>query len=182
VFPEVTEVVGDATGEGADDGTDEGTDVEVTLGVMEKPGGEVTVEVTAAPDVVVVEVPVVAFPSSPPKPRRKDGGNCTGVRKTITQTIPTSRTPASPRNLRLCSSAPRSAVRKKPLSSRKRTMLTEVFTPSAYQKESFVDRCSPSPEPAPEWTPQATDDKVFRASMVPPQSGPGWFRGRKGSR
>ena len=78
-------------------------------------------------------VTVVGADSSSPNPRRQDDGSCTGVRKTMMQTTATRQPPAMASSLRLCSSAPSRTDRKKPLSKKKRTMLTELFTRPAYQ-------------------------------------------------
>ena len=58
---------------------------------------DVTVDVTVTPAVVVVAGPSVVSVSSPPNPRRRDGGSCTGVRKTMTQTTTTRKAPESPK-------------------------------------------------------------------------------------
>jgi hypothetical protein len=61
------------------------------------------------------------------------GGNCTGLTNTMMQAMATRHPPAMARTLRLRSVAPSRAARKKPLSRKNRTMLTELRTPRAYQ-------------------------------------------------
>ena len=67
--------------------------------------------------------------SSSPSPKYQEGSS-TGVRKTMMQTTSANQPAATPRSLRLCSIAPSRMARKKPLSKKKRTMLTELFTTS----------------------------------------------------
>jgi hypothetical protein len=67
--------------------------------------------------------------SSSPSPKYQEGSS-TGVRKTMMQTTAAKQPAATPRSLRLCSIAPSRMARKKPLSKKKRTMLTELFTTS----------------------------------------------------
>ncbi len=87
----------------------------------------------------MVCVTVTGLDSSSPNPRRREDGNCTGVRKTMTHTTATRQPPAMASSLRLCSNAPSRALRKKPLSKKKRTMLTELFTRPAYQNQPLAD-------------------------------------------
>jgi hypothetical protein len=155
------------------------TDVAAGLGVevTREPVVDVTVDVTDTPAVVVVAGPSVESVSSPPNPSRKDGGSCTGVRNTMTQTTTTRKAPEIPSNLRLCSMAPKRAVRKKPLSNKNRTMLTELFTRPAYQNEPLPDSRGPTPSgdaTVPQGGPmRAPGAKVSAARMVPLQSDPG---------
>ena len=93
-------------------------------------------EVTGKPAVVVVAVPAVVSASSSPNPRRREGGSCTGVRKTMTQTTTTRKAPASPNSLRLCSSAPMRAVRKKPLSKQEEDYAHGAFHPTSVPKRA----------------------------------------------
>jgi predicted SnoaL-like aldol condensation-catalyzing enzyme len=105
------------------------------------------VEVTAGLLVVVLAttctVVLVVSSSSPPRPKRQEGSS-TGVRSTMINTTAAKQPPAAPSNLRLCSSAPRSAVRKKALSKKKRTMLTELFTNPGYQNPASADTGAPA--------------------------------------
>jgi hypothetical protein len=88
---------------------------------------------------VTVEPTVVSvFPL--PDPGLHEGSR-TGVKKTMTQTTATRQPPAIASNLRLCSTAPSSTVKKKPLSRKKRIMLMEPFTGTAYQNGTRSDTC-----------------------------------------
>jgi hypothetical protein len=84
---------------------------------------------------------VVVVPLEP----KLNEGSLTGVRNTITHATATQHAAAMPSSLRLCSSAPRRALKKKPLSKKNRTTLMELFTRPAYQNEAWVDtRMGPS--------------------------------------
>jgi hypothetical protein len=91
---------------------------------------------------VVLEAPsvvaVTASSSSSLEPKYQEGSS-TGVRNTMMQTTATRQPPATPSNLRLCSIAPRRAAKKNPLSRKKRTMLTELFTNPGYQNAAPAD-------------------------------------------
>jgi len=75
-------------------------------------------------------------------------GRSTGVRKTMMQTTAARHAPATPSSLPLCSMAPRRTARKKPLSKKNKAMLTELFTPPAYQKPPRADSEGPVIGPA----------------------------------
>jgi len=64
----------------------------------------------------------------------------TGVRNTMIRTTAARQPAATPSNFRLCSRAPRSTVRNRPLSKKKRTMLTELFTHPGYQTQRVPTR------------------------------------------
>lgn len=90
--------------------------------------------------------PAPAFSGSSFDPKYQEG-NSTGVRNTMMQTIATRHPPAIPSNLRLCSSAPRRTAKKNPLSRKKRTMLTELFTRPGYQNGTPADTAAGTAPP-----------------------------------
>ena len=116
--------------------------------------------------VVVVVVDVVVI-----RARASSDGSCTGVRKTMTQTTATRQPPRSPSSLRLCSSAPSRADRKKPLSKKKRTMLTELFTLTSVPKRGPAPTTRSNAAQLGRAAPGGA--RVRSASMVPLQSGSG---------
>ena len=73
-------------------------------------------------------VVVVVVPSA-----SESDGNWTGLTNTMMQTRTTRQAPAMPSSLRLRSTAPTRAARKKPLKRKNNTMLTELLTRPAYQ-------------------------------------------------
>lgn len=141
------EVTVDDTGEVTTDRT-----VEPVAEPTVEPGVELAVEPSAGTVVeLVVETPagpavelVVETSRSSLEPRRQDGGNCTGVRKTMMQTTAARHATATASSLRLRSIAPKRVLKNRPLRSRKRAMLTELFTRPAYQNGTPLDtRSSP---------------------------------------
>jgi len=102
--------------------------------VVDNPAGPVVGVGTVPPSVVLLE----AFWSSSPNPKRQEGSS-TGVRNTMITTTAIRQPAAAPSSLRLCSRVPRRIVRKKPLSKKKRAMLTEFFTSPGYQKRRSAD-------------------------------------------
>ncbi len=82
----------------------------------------------APPDPLVVDVVLVV-----PCRSTENDGSWTGLTNTMMQTRTTRQAPAIPSNLRLRSTAPTKAARKKPLKRKNNTMLTELLTRPAYQ-------------------------------------------------
>jgi len=85
-----------------------------------------------APSAAVVDVGTKTALAVPSR-REESEGSWTGRTNTMMQTRTASRAPATASNRRFRSIEPSRVAKKKPLSRKKRTMLTELFTRTAYQ-------------------------------------------------